>query len=164
MSSSNRSILHSVVAGLALATSLAFSQHAQASQEFPAALQEAAGMPCTPSCVICHGKTPGDIGSFQARALSQGINAEGLPPPHDTAKLKSSYQAFAAKNPTVADQLKAGKDPATNEDICGDQIVYGCAVQRAKPAAASSSLAGPLWAVGAMVLGGLLRRRRQGNP
>lgn len=137
---------------------------AQASEVFPAALQEAAGMPCTPSCVVCHGKVPGDIGSFTARALSRNLSAP-LPPAGvaGVPTLKSNFAAYAAKAATdpevarVVAALKDGVDPETGDSLCGPS--YGCGAHVAKKAP-PTDLAAPLWFFGAVLAGGLLRRRR----
>jgi MYXO-CTERM domain-containing protein len=159
------------IAGLFVAGALLLTQApAHASEEFPAALQEAAGMPCTPSCVVCHGKVPGDIGTFQVRKLSQDLIAQpgGLPPAKAAGVpvLKSNFAAYAAKAATdpnvarVVAALKDGIDPETGDSLCGP--AYGCGAhvaQKAPPADFSA----PLWALGAVIAGGILRRRRRAN-
>lgn len=137
---------------------------AHASDVFPAALQEAAGMPCTPSCVVCHGKVPGDLPSFRARKLSQNITnplpaagTAGVP------TLKSNFATYAATATTdpevarVVAALKDGIDPETGDSLCGPS--YGCGAHVAKKAP-PTDLAAPLWVLGAVVAGGLLRRRK----
>jgi MYXO-CTERM domain-containing protein len=155
------------LAGLLAATALLFVQApARASEQFPAALQEAAGMPCTPSCVVCHGKVPGDIGSFNARKLTGAIIGAGTLPPPGAAGvpvLKADFNAYAMKASTDAEvarvvaALKDGTDPETGDSLCGP--TYGCGAHVAKKAP-PSDLGAPLWVVGAMLAGGLLRRRR----
>lgn len=134
---------------------------AMASQTFPAALQEAAGMPCTPACVVCHGKTPGDGGSFRARKLSRDLLDIKFILPNDTATLKANFATYRDNmlNAAAVAALKDGTDPETGDSLCGP--IYGCAVQPVKRAPASESSGGIPWAIGAVVLGGLLRRRRQ---
>ncbi len=153
--------LRRLLAGIGVLGGMALvSERAQASEEFPAALQEAAGLPCTPSCTVCHGKTPGDAGSFQVRKLARDIVAKGLPLPHRTDQLKASYALYAAdvNNKTANDLLKSGVDPQTGDSFCGP--TYGCGAHVAKKAP-PSDLSAPLWVVGAVVAGGLLRRRRK---
>lgn len=157
-------------AGLVVAGALLFvPTQARASEPFPAALQEAAGMPCTPSCVVCHGKVPGDLASFRARKLSQELVAIALPPPGAAGVpvLKSDFATYAAKaatDPKVASvvaALKDGIDPETGDSLCGPS--YGCGAHVAKKAP-PTDLAAPLWVLGAAVAGGLLRRRKSSAP
>jgi len=124
-------------------------------------------MPCTPSCVVCHGKVPGDASSFFARKLPHALAASGgLPPPGaaGVATLKSDFATYAAKAATdpevlrVITALKQGIDPETGDSLCGP--TYGCGAHVAKKAP-PSDLSSPLWVVGAMAIGGLLRRRRR---
>lgn len=139
---------------------------ARASEQFPAALAEAAGMPCTPSCVVCHGKVPGDATSFTARKLPSALTAAGGFPPPGAAgvpTVKSSFAAYAAKAATDAEiarvvaALKDGIDPETGDSLCGP--TYGCGAHVAKKAP-PADIAGPLWVFGVVVAGGLLRRRK----
>jgi hypothetical protein len=156
---------HSFFAGLVAAAALLLVQApARASEQFPAALEEAAGMPCTPSCVVCHGKVPGDIASFTARQLSRDLIAP-LPPPGAAGVpvLKSNYAAYAAKAATdpnvarVVAALKDGVDPETGDSLCGP--TYGCGAHVAKKAP-PTDFSAPLWVIGFVVAGGLLRRRK----
>jgi hypothetical protein len=136
---------------------------AQASEEFPGVLQQAANMPCVPSCTVCHGKTPGDLGSFQVRQLPRLLVQQGVmsPPigPHATDWLKASFAKYAMdpNNAPAIAALKEGKDPETGQGLCGP--TYGCGAHVAKKAP-PSDLSAPLWVVGAIALGGLLRRRK----
>jgi len=157
-------------AGLFVAGALVLVQApAQASEVFPAALQEAAGMPCTPSCVVCHGKVPGDLASFRARKLSQNLVAIALPAPGaaGVATLKSDFATYAAKATTDAEvarvvaALKDGIDPETGDSLCG--ATYGCGAHVAKKAP-PTDFAAPLWVLCAVVAGGLLRRRKSSAP
>lgn len=162
---------HRFFAGLVAAGALLLVQApARASEQFPAALEEAAGMPCTPSCVVCHGKVPGDIASFMARKLSTDLIASGgLPPPGAAGVpgIKSNYAAYAAKAATdpnvarVVAALKDGIDPQTGDSLCGP--TYGCGAHVAKKAP-PTDFSAPLWVIGAMFAGGLLRRRKSSAP
>jgi MYXO-CTERM domain-containing protein len=160
----------SFLAGLFVGGALLLTQAtAHASEQFPAALQEAAGMPCTPSCVVCHGKVPGDAASFFARQLPKDLAAAGTLPPPGAAGvpvLKSDFAAYAAKAPTdpnvarVVSALKDGVDPETGDSLCGP--TYGCGAHVAKKAP-PTDFSAPLWALGAVIAGGILRRRRKTN-
>jgi len=157
-----------LLASIAVLGGMGFvSGTAHASEEFPAALQQAAGMPCTPSCVVCHGKVPGDAGSFTARKLPRDLitTPGSLPPPGapGVPVLKADFATYAAKATTdpevarVVAALKEGLDPETGDSLCGP--AYGCGAHVVKKAP-PSDLSAPLWIVGAVVAGGLLRRRK----
>lgn len=144
------------------------AERAQASEEFPAAIREAAGMPCTPSCVICHGVDPGTSSTFATRQLGATMFYYGTRK-HDTDALKASYAAYTsgqppaigadrvdlAAAPQIAAALKGGLDPFTGDDVCIP--TYGCGahvVSQAPPRDGWSAL----WIVGLMALGALARR------
>jgi MYXO-CTERM domain-containing protein len=155
-------LVRSVLGSIGIASVTLYAAPAAASREFPGAIQEAAGIPCVPSCILCHGEAVGRFESFQARALSRGIAAKGIPAAHDTAALKASFALFAmdpANKDAVAD-LKAGIDPETGDSLCGP--TYGCGAHVAKQAPPTDFWALP-WVVGAVVAGALSRRRRRPN-
>ena len=133
---------------------------AQASEEFPGALQEAAGLPCAPSCTLCHGVSPGTANTFMNKILGKTLFNLGMVAPHDTNALKTAYAKYAMDPANAANValLKEGKDPQTGDNLCGP--TYGCGATIAKKAP-SNDLSAPLWVVGAMVLGGLLRRHKR---
>ena len=82
---------------------------------------------------------------------------------HDAVKLKSSYVTYR-KNPANAaavTALKNGIDPQTGDSLCGPS--YGCGAHVAKKAP-PTDLAAPLWVLGAVVAGALLRRRKSTTP
>jgi hypothetical protein len=138
---------------------------ASASEEFPGAIQEAAGMPCAPQCALCHGVTPGTAGTFMNKKLGAtlfNIDANGIVLPHDVAKLKSAYAIYAAKPENLAAvmDLKAGIDPQTKDSLCGP--TYGCGARIVKKAP-SRDLSAPLWIAVAMSLGVLFRRRSKAS-
>lgn len=158
-----------VVLGVALfgVIELAASR-SPASEEFPLAMREAAGMPCTPSCVICHGVDPGTPTTFATRKLGLTMFTYGTRK-HDTAKLKASYAAYVsgmpptvgagtidlAAAPAIADALKRGVDPETGADVCIPS--YGCGAHVASDAPPRDAWSA-LWVVGLLALGALIRR------
>jgi MYXO-CTERM domain-containing protein len=133
---------------------------AQASEEFPGAIQEAAGMPCTPACALCHGVTPGTASTFQNKVLGATLFRLGPVLPHNTDQLKGAYAKYAMDpaNAAAVMDLKGGIDPETKTGLCGP--TYGCAVHVSQEAPARN-LSAPLWVLGAVVVGGLLRRRKR---
>jgi hypothetical protein len=154
--------------GVVLASVLALvTTRAPASEEFPAAIREAAGMPCTPSCVICHGVDPGTSTTYTTRKLGLSMLSHGARR-HDTAKLKDAYAAYAATGKPTATgpgepwaakvdaDLKRGLDPETGHDVCIP--TYGCGahvVSHAPPQDTRSAV----WIASALALGALVRRR-----
>jgi len=115
---------------------------------------------------VCHGKTPGDLQSFQVRKLPRDLVAQGITNPplaaHATGWLKAAYNSYASKpeNAMAVMALKAGNDPETGAKLC-DIPIYGCAVHALPKKNPSNDLTAPLLALGAMVLGGIVRRRRR---
>ena len=143
------------------------SAPARASEVFPGALQEAADMQCVPLCTMCHTSNPGNAQTWSAKklpgALATATNAqmEAILKPGDAASLRAAYAVYAA-NPDNAGNvanIKKGIDPQYLTNVCGP--TYGCAVRIEKEAAAPRDFSGPLWIVGAVVAGGILRRRRK---
>jgi len=156
------------VLGLALIGVVELSSAAAAaSEEFPAAFREAAGMPCTPSCVICHAIDPGTPDSFTRRKLGLAMFANGARR-HDTAKLSAAYAAYAATGKPTATgagdawaaktdaDLKRGLDPETGYDVCIP--TYGCGAHVASHAPPRDAWSA-VWIVGALALGTLVRRQ-----
>ena len=135
------------------------STPAIASEVFPGALQEAADMQCVPVCLMCHTSNPGNASTW-TKPLALALFGKGMRK-GDTASLKTAYKAYAADpaNAAAIADIKAGREPGAHVDVCSP--IYGCTVHVAKEAAAPRDFTGPLWAVGAMVVAGLLRRRRK---
>ncbi|HYQ18588.1 MAG TPA: hypothetical protein VEQ58_22585, partial [Polyangiaceae bacterium] len=131
------------------------SSNAQASQEFPGALQEAAGMTCAPSCVVCHGVDPGTAQTFRTRKLGDTLFIYNGNPvaPHDTAALKANYAAYIKSGTpealNVQAKLAEGIDPETGIGLCGP--TYGCGAHIASKAPARHDWSGVLWVLGAVV-------------
>jgi hypothetical protein len=143
------------------------STPALASEPFPVAIQEAASIPCTPSCTLCHGVDPGTATTFQSKELGKALfnrTIDGQPSvvgPGDTAALKKNFAHYAMDPLNAANvaALKAGTDPQTGADLCSGGPTYGCGAHIAKetPRGDASAL---LWVVGALVTAGVLRRRK----
>lgn len=133
------------------------SGFAAARPEAPGELQDAAGMKCVPLCTMCHSGNPGTKGNWDPthRPLALTLNS----PISQEKDIKPVYDSWAAANPTLAALVKNGQEPGSGQDVCGP--TYGCAVRIEKEAAAPRDFGGPLFVVGAVVLGGLLRRRRK---
>lgn len=136
-----------------------------ASEQFPAAIQDAAKMPCTPSCTLCHGVDPGTASTYMNKKLGKTLfffNGTVVGP-SDTNALKANYAAYkATADGAAADaDLAKGIDPETKADLCSGEnnVTYGCGAHVA--AKAPPSDASPLlWVAGAMAIGAVARRRR----
>lgn len=138
------------------------STPALASESFPAAIQEAAGMPCTPSCTLCHGVDPGTATTFQNKQLGKALFLQNgmAVPPGDNAALKANYAFFAMQdaNKAVVEDLKNGIDPETKAELCSNNVTYGCGAHIASKAP-PRDWSPVLWIAGAVVAGAWLRRR-----
>jgi MYXO-CTERM domain-containing protein len=121
--------------------------------EAPGQIQKVANMDCVPLCTLCHLTNPGEAGNF-TKPLGLALVA----PIQAQKDITDAYNTWAAANPVAAEKLKQGEEPGSHANVCGP--TYGCAVHVAKEAAAPRDFAGPLWVVGAVVAGGLLRRRK----
>lgn len=147
--------LRRFIAGVSLVGAVLLSSLAEARPEVPGELQEAAGMKCVPLCTMCHTTNPGQAGNWTMKPLGITLYAE-IKAEKD---IKAHYDMWAAMNPSLAAMVKNGQEPGSGQDVCGP--TYGCAVRIEKEAAAPRDFGGPLFVVGAVVLGGLLRRRRK---
>ena len=140
-----------------------WSTPAQASEVFPGALQEAADMQCVPVCLMCHTTNPGTAGTWAMKPLPVALVQGGMKK-GDADSLMKAYRAYAANpaNAAAVADIKAGREPGAHVDVCGP--TYGCAVPMvAKQPARSRDYTAALWVVSAMVVGGILRRRRKTN-
>lgn len=144
------------VATLAFAVSLTAS--AAASEVFPAAIQEAAGLPCVPSCLLCHTSNPGTILTFMGKPFGAAMAANGAVP-QNTDSLKAAYAKYSAANPAVAESLKNGFDPDNGGALCNTPT-YGCGARIAKDEP-RDDWSGLLFVAGAMGLGAILRRSKR---
>ncbi len=126
-------------------------------------------MQCVPLCTMCHTSNPGNNATWQKKMLPLALDSQskmvgGVPTKivkaGDAASLKEAYKQYAATaDKAILDKIQKGQQPQTGEDVCGP--TYGCAVRVEKEAAAPRDFTGPLWIVGAVMAGGILRRRRR---
>lgn len=150
-----RRMLRVSLAGLVLLT----AGSALARPEVPGQLQAAANMQCVPLCTMCHASNPGNNTNWATTGKTLIVPLTGAIA--SQTDIKSAYTMWAAANPADAALVQKGIEPSTKADVCGP--TYGCAVHVAKEAAAPRDFAGPLWALGAVIAGGILRRRRKTN-
>jgi hypothetical protein len=140
-----------------IALSVLVTGSALARPEVPGEIQAAANMQCVPLCTLCHLTNPGQKGNWTSKPLGLALSM----PIQYQKDIKPAYDAWAQMYPEDAKKVQKGIEPSTGADICGP--TYGCAVAVDKEAVAPHDFAGPLWALGAVVAGGLLRRRRRPN-
>jgi hypothetical protein len=156
--------VRSLVAGLVIGSALMLApDRASAEEIFPAVIAAEAGIPCTPDCTLCHSKSPGEAGTWAQKTFGTFMALHGAVK-GDANSIKTAFAAYKAlkdTQPTVAaglNALQSGLDPDNGRSLCGP--TYGCGAHVAKQAP-PSDLSAPLWMIGAMVVGGLLRRRKR---
>lgn len=158
--SASRSI-RSLWLGVASLSSMAlWPAIAHAEEEFPGALQEAAEMPCAPSCLLCHTVNPGTAGTF-SKPLAQDLMKTGKLnlTAGDIPAFNEAFAVYKAANPDKAALLAQGVNPDTGEQLC--EVTYGCGATIApKPASNSPDKAATAAGVLALLGGVLLMRRR----
>ena len=140
---------------------------ASASFPFPDAVKDAAGMPCAPTCMLCHETMGGGTGTV-TQPFGIAMMERGLQGSAQTELVPSAYAALDADNVDSdgdgvpdADELSAGENPNPDgEPFCGEDGAsalptpsYGCFNSSAAPASVVGALGG-LLAIGA------IRRRR----
>lgn len=133
---------------------------ARAEEPFPGALQEAAGLACAPSCLICHTTNPGNSSSWAGKGFGVAMFNNGVKPGAGEAEVKAAYDKFAADpmNAAKLALLLDNKDPDNGQDLC--QITYGCGARIAKDEP-RDDWSGLLFVAGAVGFGALLRRTKR---
>lgn len=131
-----------------------------AEETFPGALQEIAGLPCAPSCTICHTTNPGAVGTWIGKPFGLYLGGHGLLRGTGEEGLKKAFAAYKSdpKNAEGLARLEAGLDPDNGQELC--QITYGCGAHIAKDAP-RDDWSGLLFVAGAMGFGALLRRTKR---
>lgn len=141
------------IAGLALGPA-----QAQAEEPFPGAIQDAAGLACAPSCLLCHTTNPGVASSWPIKAFGLYMGTHGAVKGGGAAAATTAFNNYKRDNPAGAARIEAGLDPDTGVELCNGPT-YGCGAHIAKEAPPGDASA-LLWALGAMVTAGVVRRRR----
>jgi hypothetical protein len=131
---------------------------ARAEEIFPGVIAQAANMPCAPTCTLCHTTNPGEKGTWVGKKFGYYMGTHGavMGDKNSIITAFNAYKADPSSGPALA-ALQQGLDPDNGTSLCGP--TYGCGAHVAKQAP-PSDLSAPLWVVGAMVFGGLLRRRK----
>jgi hypothetical protein len=134
----------SLIGAIALSVSL-FAPGAQASETYPAAVQDALGLACAPACVLCHTRPEGGIGQingFGEKVRDSGVgirNPDGVaaaleciengvenpsegPCQHPAGEVRDSD---GDGTPDI-EELRNAEDPSSTEggSFCGPS--YGC--------------------------------------
>jgi hypothetical protein len=161
-SNAMRNLLLGIV-GLGVAS--IWPARAAAEEIFPGVIAKDANMPCAPTCTLCHTSNPGRADTWPGKKFGFFIGTHGAIKgvPSSVTTAFNAYKATAATDPTVATALMAlqnGIDPDNGESLCG--ATYGCGAHVAKKLP-PSDVSVPLWALGAVIAGGILRRRRKPN-
>lgn len=161
-SNAMRNLLLGVVS---LSAASLWSARASAEEPFPAIIARDANMPCVPTCSLCHTTNPGMAGTWAGKKFGLAMFANGATKgvPTSITTAFNKYKGTASTDPTVATALMAlqnGIDPDNGESLCGP--TYGCGAHVAKKLP-PSDVSAPLWALGAVIAGGILRRRRRPN-
>jgi hypothetical protein len=158
-------MMRSVIAGLFLSFSFA-AVPASAAPTFPAAIQDAAGIPCTPTCLLCHKTNPGEAGNWNT-PFGITVKGNGADAKHPesiqtvVANLRAKMTDSDDDGKLDVDELAAGTDPNKTEswaEICAP--LYGCGahVAVAPPPTRSTAL---WWFTVPVVLSMLAAMRRQ---
>jgi hypothetical protein len=101
---------------------------AQAEEEFPGALAEAADMACVPTCLMCHTVNPGTASTWSSKPLPLALMATGKIKlaAGDVDGLNEAWKLYAADPANAAHValIKQGREPKAEQDVCGPK--YGC--------------------------------------
>ena len=154
----SKSVRNIVIGSIGLGATWLWPGLAQAEEIFPGVIAQAANMPCAPTCTLCHSSNPGRIDTWPKKkfGLYMGTHGAKMGDKNSIITAFNAYKAEATAGPGLA-ALQQGLDPDNGTSLCGP--TYGCGAHVAKQAP-PSNLSAPLWVVGAMVFGGLLRRRK----
>jgi MYXO-CTERM domain-containing protein len=161
-SSAMRKLLLGIVS---LGAASLWQARASAEEPFPAIIAKDANMPCVATCSLCHTTNPGMAGTWAGKKFGVAMFANGATKgvPSSITTAFNKYKGTAATDSTAAAALMAlqnGFDPDNGESLCGP--TYGCGAHVAKKLP-RSDVSAPLWALGAVIAGGILRRRRRAN-
>jgi len=101
-------------------------------------------------------------GTWVGKPFGMYMGTHGATTPGNTAGLDTAFDAYKADPTKMAGvtALQSGIDPDNGNNLCSDRIIYGCALHAA-PKAPSRDYTAPLLALGAIVLGGIVRRRKR---
>jgi hypothetical protein len=139
---------------------------ASAEPEFPGAIQEAANIPCTPTCLLCHKTIPGNKDNW-TQPFGLAVRTNGLVPGHPESiqtvvdNLRTKMVDTDGDGKLDVDELAAGTDPNKSDphaELCG--AVYGCGA-RVAAAPLPPRTTALWWFTVPALLGLLITLRRQ---
>ena len=149
---------------LLLFTAALVSTEAHGSEPFPAALQKAVPLACTPSCMVCHTRPEGGtayLQPFGKSMLETRLIRAGQPATVGPAVEKLREAGTDSNNDGTPDieQLEAGYDPNLGSSglVCGP--AYGCGARLASHR--SPGFDSGLLFVVALAAGGVFVRQRR---
>ncbi|MDP2315490.1 MAG: hypothetical protein Q8P41_21510 [Pseudomonadota bacterium] len=138
-----------------------FLASAWASSPYPGVLESELGMPCAPTCTVCHESNSGGGGTV-TRDFGMALMAHGLSGMGHTATLTAALDTMATDavdsdgdGTTDLDELVEGSDPNPDAEPFCNVVVpeYGCFGGQAAGVG-----------FGALLGLGALRRRRRTTP
>lgn len=142
---------------------LAFALPAHAEETFPGKIQQAAGMPCAPTCLLCHTAIPGSIANLK-QPFGLAVLGNGILPGRDmnavVAKLRTNQVDTDKDGKLDVVELAQGtnpNDPDPNAELCGP--TYGCGAHVAQAPLPTRT---PVlyWLAASLGLAGLIAARR----
>ncbi len=151
------------------ASAMLLALRAHAEQTFPGAIQEAAGIPCTPTCLLCHTAIPGTLANLK-QPFGLTVLRNGIVPGHPESmhtvvtNLRDKKVDTDGDGKLDVDELAVGSNPNVTDptaELCGP--LYGCGAHLAPPPSPERA---PVmwWLVGilaAMAWIGARRQRRE---
>jgi hypothetical protein len=109
---------------------------ATASGNYPGEVQSEAGIPCVPTCTLCHATNAGGGGTvtqpFGEALMARGLTGGGATDALVTAlgQLEADSVDSDGNGTTDIDALRAGENPNDGSTFCGDTVTatpsYGC--------------------------------------
>lgn len=155
-------------------------EHAGASPNYPAVVQEVADAPCAPQCVACHNNPQGGLGTaINGTELGKASGRYGVAGKLSDDEVRTGFENMkngylSPRNiqepPSDVDEpddgitdfqeLAQGIDPSTKGELCA--VHYGCGA-RVEPKGQLSKVPVAISALAAVVMGFVLRLGRRRN-